>query len=47
MPLRLAELQVLAELIRERRATTTELARMMQRTDAEARNILARMVERG
>jgi len=26
MPLRLAELQVLAELVRERRITTTELA---------------------
>ena len=47
MPLRLAELQVLSELVRERRATTTELARVMQRTDAETRNILARMVERG
>ena len=47
MPLRLAELQVLAELVRERRATTTELARVMQRTDAETRNILARMVYAG
>lgn len=47
MPLRLAELQVLAELVRERRATTPELAQVMQRTDAETRNILARMVERG
>ena len=47
MPLRLAELQVLAELVRERRAATTELARVMQRTGAETRNILARMVERG
>lgn len=46
-PLRLAELQVLAELIRERRATTPDLARVMQRTDAETRNVLARMVERG
>lgn len=46
-PLRLAELQVLAELVRERRATTPELARVLQRTDAETRNILARMVERG
>jgi hypothetical protein len=45
-PLRLAELQVLAELVRERRATTPELARVVQRTDAETRNILARMVER-
>ena len=33
MPLRLAELQVLAELVRERRATTTELALVLQRTD--------------
>ncbi len=47
MPLRLTELQVLAELVRERRATTTELARVMQRTDAETRNILARMAGRG
>jgi ATP-dependent DNA helicase RecG len=46
-PLSLAELQVLAELIRERRATTGELARLLQRTDAEARNLLTRMVERG
>ena len=38
---------VLAELVRERRATTTELARVMQRTDAETRNVLARMAERG
>ncbi len=46
-PLRLAELQVLSELVGERRATTSELARVLQRTDAETRNILARMVERG
>lgn len=37
--MRLAELQVLAELVWERRATTTELAWVMQRTDAEARII--------
>ncbi|HTU77037.1 MAG TPA: crosslink repair DNA glycosylase YcaQ family protein [Trebonia sp.] len=47
MPMRLAELQVLAELVQERQATTPELARVLQRTDAETRNILARMVERG
>jgi ATP-dependent DNA helicase RecG len=46
-PLSLAELQVLAELMWERRATTPELAHVVQRTDAETRNILARMVERG
>jgi len=46
-PLRLAELQVLAELVQERQATTPELAGVVQRTDAEARNILARIVERG
>jgi hypothetical protein len=32
--LRLAELQVLGELVRERRATTPELALLLQRTDA-------------
>lgn len=46
-PLRLAELQVLAELVRERRATTIELAHLVQRTDAETRHLLTRMVERG
>ncbi|HEX6523203.1 MAG TPA: ATP-binding protein [Streptosporangiaceae bacterium] len=46
-PLSLAELQVLAELVWERRATTPELAQVVQRTDAETRSILARMVERG
>ena len=40
MPLRLAELQVLAELVRERRATTPELAGVVQRTGAETRNVL-------
>jgi ATP-dependent DNA helicase RecG len=46
-PLGLSELQVLAELTRERRATTAELSRVLQRTDAETRNLLTRMVERG
>ncbi|MGH3278881.1 MAG: ATP-binding protein [Trebonia sp.] len=46
-PLRLQELQVLTELLRERQMTTTGLARVVQRTDAEARNLLTRMVERG
>jgi ATP-dependent DNA helicase RecG len=47
MPLSLPELQVLAELMRERRATTGELASLVQRTDSETRNLLTRMVERG
>ena len=47
MPLRPAELQVLAELARERRAATAELARVMQRTGAETRSIPARMAGRG
>jgi ATP-dependent DNA helicase RecG len=46
-PLRLQELQVLAELLRERQMTTAELATIVQRTDAETRNLLTRMVERG
>lgn len=41
------ELQILSDLLRERRATTTELAHILQRTEAETRNQLARMVERG
>ena len=36
-----------AELMRERRSTTHELARLTQRTETETRNLLARMVERG
>ncbi|MFF5079652.1 DNA glycosylase AlkZ-like family protein [Actinoplanes sp. NPDC000266] len=47
MPLGLPELQVLSELFRERRASTSDLAKVMQRTDAETRNLLNRMVERG
>lgn len=46
-PLRLSELQVLAELVRERRATTAELAVLVQRTEAETRSLLTRMLERG
>jgi ATP-dependent DNA helicase RecG len=46
-PLRLRELQVLAELLRERQMTTTELATVLQNTDAETRRLLTRMVERG
>jgi ATP-dependent DNA helicase RecG len=46
-PLRLQELQVLAELQRERQMTTAELAAVMQRTDGETRSLLTRMVERG
>jgi ATP-dependent DNA helicase RecG len=41
------ELQVLAELLRERQMTTAELAAVVQRTDAETRTLLTRMVERG
>jgi ATP-dependent DNA helicase RecG len=46
-PLRLSELQVLSELEQERRASTSALARVLQRTDAETRILLTRMVERG
>jgi ATP-dependent DNA helicase RecG len=45
--LSLPELQVLSELMSERRATTGELASILQRTDAETRTLLMRMVERG
>jgi ATP-dependent DNA helicase RecG len=47
MPLSLPELQVLSELMRDRRATTGDLAPVLQRTDAETRTLLTRMVERG
>jgi ATP-dependent DNA helicase RecG len=46
-PLTLPELQVMSELLRDRRATTSDLAKILQRTEAETRNHLARMVERG
>ncbi|MGH3505148.1 MAG: DNA glycosylase AlkZ-like family protein [Nocardioidaceae bacterium] len=46
-PLRLTELQVLSELLTERRATTGELAGLTQRTESEMRTQLARMVEKG
>jgi ATP-dependent DNA helicase RecG len=45
--LSLPELQVLSELMSERRATTGELASILQRTDAETRTLVTRMVERG
>ncbi|MDQ1294232.1 MAG: ATP-dependent helicase RecG, partial [Actinomycetota bacterium] len=46
-PIGLSDLQVLAELSRERRATTVQLAQVMQRSEAEARRLLTHMVERG
>lgn len=46
-PLAVSELQILSELLRERRATTSELATLTQRTEPETRNLLTRMVERG
>lgn len=46
-PLPLPDLQVLAELLRERRASTAELSVVLQRTDSETRHHLARMVEQG
>ena len=46
-PLGLSELQVLSELVSERRAATSQLAGVLQRTDAETRHLLTRMVERG
>jgi len=46
-PIGLSDLQVLAELSRERRAKTTQLAKVMQRGEAESRHLLTRMVERG
>jgi ATP-dependent DNA helicase RecG len=46
-PFSVSELQVLAELMRERRSTTRELALLTQRTETETRNLLTRMVERG
>lgn len=47
VPLSLADLQVLTELLRDRRATTTELAAVLQRSDGETRVVLSTMVERG
>ncbi len=43
----LPELQVLTELLRERRARTNTLAHTLQRTDAETHHLLARLAERG
>lgn len=46
-PLPLPDLQVLSELVRERRASTGELAAVLQRTESETRHHLSRMVEQG
>lgn len=46
-PLALPELQILSELLRERRSTTAELGALTQLTENETRNLLTRMVERG
>lgn len=46
-PLSVPELQILSELMRERRATTGDLATLTQRGEYETRNLLTRMVERG
>ena len=42
-----ARLQILSELARDRRAPTGHLANVLQRSEAEARHLLTRMVERG
>lgn len=47
IPLSLAELQILGELVHERRATTKALADVTQYTEAETRRLPNRMVERG
>ncbi|MDV6013857.1 AAA family ATPase [Haloechinothrix sp. LS1_15] len=46
-PLSLPELQILSELLRERRSSTHELAELTQRTEPETRSLLSRMVEHG
>jgi ATP-dependent DNA helicase RecG len=46
-PVSLPELQILSELLRERRATTAELAHLTQRTESETRIQLVQMVEKG
>ena len=46
-PLTVPELQILSELLRERRATTAELAALTGRPGLATRNLLSRMVERG
>jgi ATP-dependent DNA helicase RecG len=46
-PLTLPDLQILTELLHNRRLTTAEVAGLLQVTDAEARRHLSRMVERG
>lgn len=46
-PVSLPELQILSDLLTERRATTAELATLTQRTESEVRPQLSRMVEKG
>jgi ATP-dependent DNA helicase RecG len=46
-PIGLSDLQVLTELARDRRAATTQLAKVLQRSEAETRHLLTGMVERG
>ena len=46
-PLSLSELQVLGELLKERLSSTSQLARLVQRSENETRALLTRMVERG
>lgn len=46
-PLGLVQLQVLAELLRERRLSTADLAPVIQRTEGETRRQLTHMVELG
>lgn len=46
-PMALPDLQVLSELVRERRAGTADLSVILQRTESETRHLLVRMVEQG
>lgn len=46
-PMKLADLQILHELRRESRLSTSEVAALVQQTEAQARAVLARMVEDG
>ncbi len=46
-PLSLGELQVVGELLQERRVTTGQMATVLQRTETETRATLQRLVERG
>lgn len=46
-PMRLADLQILHELRRESKLSTSEVAALVQQTEAQARAVLTRMVEDG